>query len=80
MDLILGELSNLGVNEILNDGGVEFMGFRLLGKGQNSFVFKCRVGDEYYACKIRRFDSSRPSLMNEGSYLRLANSVALGRD
>ncbi len=76
--LILGELSDLGVTEILSDGAVEFMGFRLLGKGQNSFVFKCRVGNEYYACKIRRFDSSRPNLVNEGNYLRLANSVGVG--
>ena len=76
--LILSELLRLGVVEVLSDGAVEFMGFRLLGKGQNSFVFKCRVDGEYYACKIRRFDSSRPNLINEGNYLRLANSVNVG--
>ncbi|ADY02051.1 Ser/Thr protein kinase-like protein [Vulcanisaeta moutnovskia 768-28] len=75
---VLSELSRLGVTEILSDGTVEFMGFRLLGKGQNSLVFKCRVGNDYYACKIRRFDSSRPNLLNEGNYLRLANSIGVG--
>ncbi|WP_243675209.1 serine/threonine protein kinase [Vulcanisaeta distributa] len=54
------------------------MGFRLLGKGQNSLVFKCRINNNYYACKVRRFDSPRPNLLNEGYYLRLANSVGVG--
>lgn len=65
VDLVLGELSRLGVTEVLNDGAVEFMGFRLLGKGQNSLVFKCRISNNYYACKVRRFDSPRPNLLNE---------------
>ncbi|WP_243670881.1 hypothetical protein [Vulcanisaeta sp. JCM 16161] len=78
VNLVLSELSNLGVAEVLNDGDTEFMGFRLLGKGQNSLVFKCRVDNGYYACKIRRFDSSRPDLVGEGNYLRLANSVGVG--
>lgn len=78
LNLVLSELSKLGVTEILSDGGVEFMGVRLLGKGQNSFVFKCRIDYDHYACKIRRFDSPRPNLLNEGNYLRLANSVGVG--
>ena len=76
--MIENELIRLEVMEIINDGTTEFMGIKLLGKGQNSFVFKCRINNNYYACKIRRFDSSRPNLINEGNYLRLANSVDVG--
>ena len=78
LGLVINDLETLGVNELVSYGNVEFIGVRLLGKGQNSFVFKCRVGDEYYACKVRRPDASRPSLNREGEYLRLANSVAVG--
>ncbi len=78
LNLVLSELLRLGIAEILNDGITEFMGVRLLGKGQNSFVFKCGIDNNYYACKIRRFDSPRPNLLNEGNYLRLANSVGVG--
>ena len=76
--LVIRDLSQLSVMLIVNEGGIEFMGIKLLGKGQNGFVFKCLVGNSYYACKVRRFDSSRPSLANEGYYLGLANSVGVG--
>jgi len=78
LGLVIDDLRQLGVDELISDGGVEFMGVKLLGKGQNSFVFKCRINNEYYACKVRRPDSPRPSLINEGRYLRLTNSVGVG--
>ncbi len=78
VDSILGQLSKLGVEAILSNGAIEFMGIKLLGKGQNGLVFKCLVGNDYYACKIRRFDSPRPNLLGEGIYLGLANSVGVG--
>jgi putative serine/threonine protein kinase len=59
---------------------MEFLGVRLLGKGQNSYVFICKLGNlnNEYACKIRRPDASRPELAREGLLMRLANSVGVG--
>ncbi len=77
----VNQLKNLGVTELINEGPIEFIsGIRLLGKGQNSFVFKCKVSglEGYYACKVRRHDSPRPSLINEASNLKLANEVNVG--
>ncbi len=80
VETITRELIMLGVTEILNEGPLEFMSIRLLGKGQNGFVFKCRLeySSDYYACKIRRFDASRDDLLREGYMMRLANSVDVG--
>ena len=78
---VLRQLRSLGVTELVNEGPVEFIGgLRLLGKGQNSFVFKCKIRnlEGYYACKVRRFDSSRPSLLNEAYSVKLANEVNVG--
>lgn len=78
---VLNQFKELGITELINDGSVEFMGeIRLLGKGQNSFVFKCSLKDliGHYACKVRRHDSPRPSLTNEAHNLKLANSVNVG--
>lgn len=78
---ILKQLRSLDITELINEGPIEFIGnLKLLGKGQNSFVFKCRVSnlEDYYACKIRRPDSPRPSLINEAHNLKLANEVNVG--
>ncbi|WP_291766843.1 RIO1 family regulatory kinase/ATPase [Caldivirga sp. UBA161] len=75
------QLRSLGVIELINDGPVEFIGgLKLLGKGQNSFVFKCKISnlEGYYACKVKRPDSPRPSLLNEARNLKLANEVNVG--
>lgn len=80
VESVVRELMILGVKELINDGPIEFMNIRLLGKGQNGFVFKCSLdyAEGYYACKIRRFDASRNDLLKEGYILRLANSVNVG--
>ncbi|MEM0369942.1 MAG: serine/threonine protein kinase [Pyrobaculum sp.] len=65
---------------LVEGGGVEINGVRVVGKGTNSVVFLCRpaVGDVLLACKIRRRDSSRDSLATEGQLLHLANLVGVG--
>lgn len=80
VESITRELVVLGVRELINNGPVEFMNVELLGKGQNSFVFKCSLeyAEGNYACKIRRFDASRDNLLREGYMLRIANSVGVG--
>jgi putative serine/threonine protein kinase len=81
VDRILNQLRELGVVELLSEGDLEFLGkLRLLGKGRSSFVFKCRVNNPegYYACKVRRHDSTRQSLGNEALNLKLANGVGVG--
>ncbi|ABW01785.1 RIO1 family regulatory kinase/ATPase [Caldivirga maquilingensis] len=81
VDNVLKQLRSLNITELINEGSIEFIGgLKLLGKGQNSFVLKCRVSnlEGYYACKIRRPDSPRPSLINEARNLKLANEVNVG--
>lgn len=78
---VMEQLSELGVVDVLSDGNLEFVhGIRLLGKGQNSLVFKCMLSgvEGYFACKVRRFDATRPSLAREGENLKLANEVMVG--
>jgi len=66
--------------ELLPGGALLHNGVYVVGKGTNSVVFRCkpRVGNLQLACKIRRGDSTRPSLALEGQYLHLANTVGVG--
>ena len=66
--------------ELLPGGTLLHNGVYVVGKGTNSVVFLCRpkVGNLQLACKIRRGDSTRPSLALEGQYLHLANAVGVG--
>ncbi|MEM1598083.1 MAG: serine/threonine protein kinase [Pyrobaculum sp.] len=73
------QLRLLGLR-IIPGGGVVHGGVYVVGKGTNSVVFKCvpEVGEVVLACKIRRGDSTRPSLIHEAQFLRLANAVGVG--
>ncbi|MGB9705759.1 MAG: serine/threonine protein kinase [Pyrobaculum sp.] len=66
--------------EVLEGGSVMLNGFYVVGKGTNSVVYRCRprLGGFDLACKIRRGDSTRPSLAQEGQLLHIANSVGVG--
>lgn len=66
--------------DILVGGSVIINGFYVVGKGTNSVVYRCkpRLGDFDLACKIRRSDSTRPSLAPEGQMFHIANSVGVG--
>lgn len=65
---------------LVEGGSVLLNGVRVIGKGTNSVIFKCRpaIGNVELACKVRRGDASRPSLASEGQYLHIANSVGVG--
>lgn len=77
---VAAELKSLGVVELLEGGPTLLFGSRVLGKGQNGVVVRCRheVAEGEWACKLRRRDASRPSLLWEGYVLRLANGVGVG--
>lgn len=73
------QLRNLGL-QIIPGGNVLHGGVYVVGKGTNSVVFKCvpEVGEVLLACKIRRGDSTRPSLIREAQILHLANVAGVG--
>jgi putative serine/threonine protein kinase len=66
--------------EVLEGGNTCINGVRVVGKGTNSVVFKCKpaTGRVELACKIRRGDAMRSSLAAEGQMLHLANMVDVG--
>jgi len=77
---VLEQARNLGVEEFIEGGELLFNGVRIVGKGQNCLVVKCRVEglEDVCACKLLRPDSPRKSLVKEGLMLRRANEVGVG--
>ncbi|MEZ0318731.1 MAG: serine/threonine protein kinase [Pyrobaculum sp.] len=73
------QLRHLGLR-IIPGGGVLHGGVYVVGKGTNSVVFKCvpEIGEVTLACKLRRADSTRPSLIREAQFLHLANAAGVG--
>ena len=79
-ETVMEELRALGVTELIEGGPTTLFGRRVLGKGQNAVVIRCRheTAEGEWACKLRRRDASRPSLLWEGYILRLVNGVGVG--
>lgn len=79
-EAVMEELKILGVTELIEGGPTMLFGRRVLGKGQNAVVIRCRheVVEGEWACKLRRRDASRPSLFWEGYILRLVNGIGIG--
>ena len=73
------QLEELGL-VVVEGGSVLHNGVLVVGKGTNSIVFLCRprLGDFKLACKIRRGDSARESLIHEAQILHVANTVGVG--
>jgi len=74
----LRELEELGVEELLEEGGTLIDGVKVLGKGCVGVVVAARVRGVKAALKVRRVDADRPSLLGEAELLRKANSVGVG--
>ena len=72
------ELLAIGVSKIRFEGSTLIDGIPVLGKGCVGIVVHAYVNAIPVALKIRRLDSDRPSLFEEGRLLRLANSVDVG--
>lgn len=73
-----GELKDLGVGAVLLVGWQELDGVRILGKGKSSVVLVCEGAPAHLAVKIRRLDSTKPSLDKEAEMLKLANKAGVG--
>lgn len=72
------QLEDLGLAVELG-GPVAWGEARILGKGNNSVVLLCQdARGRRLACKIRRGDAQRPTLLDEAFYLSLANQVSVG--
>lgn len=71
-------VKSLGVDLIEFAGPKEVSDVNLLGKGTRSIVVKAWVSGYAYALKIRRLDSSIPSLKIEAENMKIANSVSVG--
>lgn len=74
---VAAQLSYLGASVRL-EGPLRWGPALLLGKGNNSVIVLCEVAGSIYACKIRRGDAQRPSLIHEARLLRMANEVGVG--
>jgi len=72
------ELSALGVVSLIFKGATLIDGVPVLGKGCVGIVVLAELDGVPVALKIRREDADRPTMVNEGRLLRLANSVDVG--
>jgi putative serine/threonine protein kinase len=72
------ELSAAGVTSLRFGGSTIIDGISVLGKGCVGIVTLAELDGARVALKIRRDDADRPSMVNEGRLLRLANSVDVG--
>jgi len=72
------ELHSIGVTRLRFEGSTQVDGVPVLGKGTVGLVVKATLGEVPVALKIRRMDADRPSFIEEGRLLRLANSVDVG--
>jgi putative serine/threonine protein kinase len=72
------ELSALGISSLYFTGSALIDGVRVLGKGCVGIVTLAELDGIPVALKIRRYDADRPTMVNEGRLLRLANSVNVG--
>jgi len=72
------ELTAIGVTKILFDGSTMIDGVPVLGKGCVGIVVQASLDNVPVALKIKRMDADRPSFVEEGRLLRLANSVDVG--
>jgi len=74
----ISELRNLGI-EAVELGGRHLIGATsILGKGHVGIVVAAHMGGERVALKVRRLDADRPSMMEEASFLEVANGVGVG--
>jgi putative serine/threonine protein kinase len=72
------ELREAGITSLQFTGTALIDGIQVLGKGCVGIVVKALLDGSPVALKIRRDDADRPSMINEATMLRLANSVETG--
>lgn len=73
----LKQLAQLGIEDIIEGGGVMIAGRRVLGKGTTAIVVKALRRGEVVALKIRRTDSNRESMEGEAMILNKLNDTGI---
>jgi len=74
----INELEKLKIKSISLTGPTTLGNLAILGKGYVGVVVLAKKGDKQVALKIRRTDSQRNEMKNEGVLLKLVNSVNVG--
>ena len=74
----INELEKLKIKSISFIGPTTLGNLAILGKGYVGVVVIAKKGNKEVALKIRRIDSQRKGMKNEGVLLKLVNSVNVG--
>ncbi|NQV39959.1 MAG: serine/threonine protein kinase [Nitrosopumilus sp.] len=74
----ISELEKLKIKSISFRGPTTLGNLAILGKGYVGVVVIAKKGNKEVALKIRRMDSQRKGMKNEGVLLKLVNSVNVG--
>ena len=74
----INELEKLKIKSISFRGPTTLGNLAILGKGYVGVVVIAKKGNKKVALKIRRMDSQRKGMKNEGVLLKLVNSVNVG--
>ncbi|MDG6975685.1 MAG: serine/threonine protein kinase [Nitrososphaerota archaeon] len=74
----VAELRELRVEEVVFEGHTRIGSLGVLGLGTVGVVVKVRVGEAYFALKIRRADANRQDLEDEARVTSLVNRVGVG--
>jgi len=74
----INELGKLGITSVSFQGDLLLGKLRVLGKGYVGIVVLAKKNQKKVAVKIRRVDSQRTEMRNEGKLLKIANKVGVG--
>ncbi|MCX8182528.1 MAG: hypothetical protein N3D12_05360 [Candidatus Methanomethyliaceae archaeon] len=75
---VLSDLKEIGVKEVLSQGGVDIANFKVLGKGCVGIVLLGLLEGSRIALKVLRSDADRKSLYKEGEILKEVNRAGIG--
>jgi len=74
----LTELKKLGITHVSFTGPLQIEKCQILGKGYVGMVVLAKKDKNVLALKIRRIDSPRKNMTNEGKLLKIANKIDVG--
>ncbi len=74
----VGQLRELGVEEVVFEGRTKIGRLGLVGIGTVSVVVRAFVRGDVYALKIRRMDANRESMLEEYRLTQVANVIGVG--
>ena len=74
----LTELKKIGITHVSFTGQLQIEKCHILGKGYVGMVVLAKKNNNIVALKIRRIDSPRKNMTNEGKLLKAANKIDVG--